>query len=116
MLQRALIEFRYPESIAVNIDRRETAASYLLKPLRLAFGKVVLFTPGRSSPFTELPQVSVVKRIFAAMIAILFFPITLIGIGSVYRSKTHELAYTAYTDLQNMGTLGKLFCRSLMTH
>ena len=110
MLERAFIEFRYPQEIAEKIDRTEMMASYLLKPLRWAFGRqITLNIDQEPLGFIESPQVSKIARVFAAFVAGLLFPITLAGIALVYLSETHKAMYQTYTSFEKLASMDPFF-------
>lgn len=77
-------------------DAAEKVSNVLLKPMRLAFGKEVRVTLAKDNPYLDKKQINTVAKVFLGILAILLFPITLIGMALAALSKSHRVTYDDY--------------------
>jgi|GEM_PF-5786869 hypothetical protein len=83
-----LIEFQRQH---IPADRAETIANTLLKPLRLACGKIVSVSHGTPHLYIEKKRRDLISRIFFGAIAFLLFPLTLLGALFAMQSKSYQV-------------------------
>lgn len=97
MVSSNLIEFQRNDHAA---DGSEKTANFLLKPLRLASGRVVAITQTNDSPFIDQAKINIIGRLFLfAFSFTLWLPCTLIGLAIHLFSGSHKEAYQAYSAI-----------------
>jgi hypothetical protein len=104
MMTRLSLEFRREDSSFGAADLPEKASNLLLRPWRLAKGKIVTVS---HSHFYEAPRLS---QLFYRVIAWLTTPFTLLGMRLATASRSHQALYGQYKR-QTIRKLGhKIVC------
>lgn len=96
MIFNNLISFSYTQNF--KIDNFQFVGQFLTKPLALACGKeVVVSSIDETRSHVLKKQVSIILRIFLAMVSLAILPLTLIGILCLASSKTYIASLKNYS-------------------
>jgi hypothetical protein len=95
MVSNYLVEFKKEGN---KVDGAEAASNFLLTPLRLACGKTVEVTVAKNPVFLEQRPVHPITKFFLGLIAVVLFPLTLLGILCSCSSRTHEETCKEYAQ------------------